>query len=116
MSQLFAEVAKVLELQLQHHPSNAYSGLISFRIDWLDLLAVKGTLKSLLQHHSLKASILGYQKHEVSISFQGRIKNCEAASSHFIDSVSNLMRFSFLFAKDHCEVYRLFFFFKNRCF
>ena len=51
-----------------------------------------------------------YQKHEVSISFQGRIKNCEAASSHFIDSVSNLMRFSFLFAKDHCEVYRLFFF------
>ena len=39
-------------------PSNEYSGLISFRIDWLDLLAVQGTLKSLLQHHSLKASIL----------------------------------------------------------
>ena len=39
-------------------PSNEYSGLISFRIDWLDLLAVHGTLKSLLQHHSSKASIL----------------------------------------------------------
>ena len=39
-------------------PSNKYSGLISFRIDWFDLLAVQGTLKSLLQHHSSKASIL----------------------------------------------------------
>ena len=38
-------------------PSHEYSGLISFTIDWLDLLAVQGTLKSLLQHHSLKASI-----------------------------------------------------------
>ena len=39
-------------------PSNEYSGLVSFRMDWLDLHAVQGTLKSLLQHHSLKASIL----------------------------------------------------------
>ena len=39
-------------------PSKEYSGLISFRVDWLDLLAVQGTLKSLLQHHSSKASIL----------------------------------------------------------
>ena len=39
-------------------PSNKYSGLISFRVDWLDLLAVQGTLNSLLQHHSSKASIL----------------------------------------------------------
>ena len=39
-------------------PSNEYSGLISFRMDWLDLPAVQGTLKSLLQHHSSKASIL----------------------------------------------------------
>ena len=39
-------------------PSNEYSGLISFRMDWLDFLAVQGTLKSLLQHHSLKALIL----------------------------------------------------------
>ena len=39
-------------------PSNEYSGLISFRMEWLDLLAVQGTLKSLLQHHSSKASVL----------------------------------------------------------
>ena len=39
-------------------PSNDYSGLISFKMDWLDLLAVQGTLKSFLQHHSSKASIL----------------------------------------------------------
>ena len=39
-------------------PSNKYSGLISFRMDWLDLLVIQGTLKSLLQHHSSKASIL----------------------------------------------------------
>ena len=39
-------------------PSNEYSGLISFRVDWFDLLAVQGTLKSLLQHHNLKASVL----------------------------------------------------------
>ena len=40
------------------HPSNEYSGLTSFRMDWLDLLAIQGTLKTLLQHHSSKASIL----------------------------------------------------------
>ena len=50
-------MTKILELQLQH-PSNEYSGLISLKIDWFDLLAVQGTLKSLLQHHSSKASIL----------------------------------------------------------
>ena len=41
-------------------PSSEYSGLISFRIDWFDLLAVQGILKSLFQHHSLKASVLLY--------------------------------------------------------
>ena len=41
-------------------PSNEYSGLISFRMDWFDLFAIQGTLKSLLQHHSSKASILPY--------------------------------------------------------
>ena len=52
-------MAKVLELQLSISPSNEYSGLISFRIDWLDLLTVQGTLKSLLlKHNSSKASIL----------------------------------------------------------
>ena len=54
------QVAKVLELQFSFsiNPSNEYSGLISFRIDWLDVLAVRGILKSLLQHHCSKASIL----------------------------------------------------------
>ena len=52
------QVAKVLEVQLSISPSNEYSGLISFRINWFDLCAVQGTLKSLLQHHSSKASIL----------------------------------------------------------
>ena len=52
------QVTKVLELLFSISPSNKYSGLISFRIIWLDLLAVQGTLKSLLQHHSSKASIL----------------------------------------------------------
>ena len=47
-----------MELQHQSEYSNEYSGLISFMIDWFDLLAVQGILKSLLQHHSSKASIL----------------------------------------------------------
>ena len=51
------QVAKVLEFQLQHQSTNEYSGLISFRMNWMDLLAVQGTLKSLLQHHSSKVSI-----------------------------------------------------------
>ena len=50
-------MAKVLELQLQHQSLNEYSGLISFRVDWLDL-EVQGTLKTLLQHRSSKVSIL----------------------------------------------------------
>ena len=48
---------KYLSFSFSITPSSEYSGLISFRMDWLDLLAVQGTLKSLLQHHSLKASI-----------------------------------------------------------
>ena len=56
------EVAKVLEFQLQHQPFQwTPPGLISFRMDWLDLLAVQGTLKSLLQHHSSKASFFSAQ-------------------------------------------------------
>ena len=52
------QVAKVLGFQLQHHSSNEYSGLISFRMDWLDFLTDQETLKCLLQQHSSKASIL----------------------------------------------------------
>ena len=49
---------KYFSFSFNFSPPNGHSGLISFRIDWLDLLAVQGTLKSLLQHHSSKASIL----------------------------------------------------------
>ena len=52
------QVAKALEFQLQHQSFQLTLRLISFRMDWLDLLAVQGTLKSLLQHHSSKASVL----------------------------------------------------------
>ena len=52
------QVAKVLGFSFNISPSNEQPGLISFRMDWLDLLAAQGTLKSLLQHHSSKASIL----------------------------------------------------------
>ena len=58
MSRFFHQVAKVLEFSFSISPSNEHSGLVSFRRDWLDLLAVQGALKSLLQHHSSKASIL----------------------------------------------------------
>ena len=52
-------------------PSNEYLGLISFRMDWLDLLAVQGTLKSLLQHHSSKASILWHSAFFYPLFLQG---------------------------------------------
>ena len=51
---------KYWSFSLNNSPSNEHSGLICFRMDWLDLLAVQGTLKSVLQHHSSKASILRY--------------------------------------------------------
>ena len=58
MSQLFASGGQSRRFSFNISSSNEHPGLISFRMDWLDLLAVQGTLKSLLQHHSLKASIL----------------------------------------------------------
>ena len=59
------QVAKALDFSIT--PSNEHSGLISFRMDWLDLLAVQGTLKSLFQHRSLKESIL---QHSAFFTFQ----------------------------------------------
>ena len=58
MSRFFTSGGQILELQFQHHSLNEYSGLISFRMDWFDLLTVQGTLKRLLQHHNSKALIL----------------------------------------------------------
>ena len=56
MSQFFTSGGQSIGFSIS--PSNEYSGLISFRMDWLDLLVVQGTLENLLQHHSSKASIL----------------------------------------------------------
>ena len=58
MSPVFASRGQSIEVSASASPSNEYSGLISFRVDWLDLLAVQGTLKGLPQHHSSKTSIL----------------------------------------------------------
>ena len=66
-SALYIRWPKYWSFSFSISPSNEYSGLISFRIDWFDLLAVQGTLKSLLQHHSSKASIL---KHSVFFMVQ----------------------------------------------
>ena len=57
-SVLHIRLPKYWSFSFNISPSNEYSGLISFRIDWFDILAVQGTLKSLLQHHSSKASVL----------------------------------------------------------
>ena len=57
-SALHIRLPKYWSFSFNISPSSEYPGLISFRMDWLDLLAVQGTLKSLLQHHSSKASIL----------------------------------------------------------
>ena len=58
-SALHNRLPKYWSFSFNISPSNEHLGLISFRMDWLDLLAVQGTLKSLLQHHSSKVSILG---------------------------------------------------------
>ena len=58
MSQFFASAGQYWSFNFSISPSNEHPGLISFRMDWLDLLAIQGTLKSLFQHHSSKASIL----------------------------------------------------------
>ena len=57
-STLYIRLPKYWSFSFSTSPSNEHPGLISFRMDWLDLLAVQGTLKSLLQHHSSKVSIL----------------------------------------------------------
>ena len=58
VSQLFTSGGRSIGFSFSISPSNEHPGLISFRMDWLDLLAVQGTLKNFLQHHSSKASIL----------------------------------------------------------
>ena len=59
-SQFFTSIGQYWSFSFNISPSSEHPGLISFRLDWLDLLVVQGTLKSLLQHHSSKASILWF--------------------------------------------------------
>ena len=75
-------------------PSNAYSGLISFRMNWLDLLAVQGTLKSLLQHHSSKASILWHSDFflvQLSHPYMTTGKTIALARWTFVSKVMSLL-------------------------
>ena len=75
-------------------PSNGYSGLISFRIDWFDLLAVQGTLKSLLQHCSLKASILqcsAFFTVQLSHPYMTTGKTIALTRQTFFDKVMSLL-------------------------
>ena len=75
-------------------PSNEYSGLLSFRMDWLDLLAVQGTLKSLLQHHSSKASILQCSAFfivQVSHPYMTTRKTIVLTRWTFVDKVMSLL-------------------------
>ena len=80
-------------------PSNEYSGLISFRIDWFDLLAVQGNLKSLLQHHSLKASVLwhsGFFMAQLSHPYMSAGKTIALTIWNFVDKMMSLL-FNMLF-------------------
>ena len=75
------------------NPSNEHPGLMSFRIDWLDLLAVQGTLKSLLQHHSSKASILRHSAFTVQLShpYMTTGKIIALTRQTFVDKVMSLL-------------------------
>ena len=75
-------------------PSNEFSGMISFRMDWLDLLAVPGTLKSLLQHHSSKASILRHLAFfivQLSYPYTTTGKTIALTRRTFVDKVMSLL-------------------------
>ena len=83
-----------MELQFQHQSSNEHTGLISFRIDWLNLLAVQGTLKILLQHHSSKASILqssAFFIAQLSHPYMTTGKTKALTRQTFIDKVMSLL-------------------------
>ena len=80
-------------------PSNEYSGLVSFRMDWLDLHAVQGTLKHLLQHHSSKASIFWHSAFfmvQLSHAYMTTGKNIALTRRTFVDKVMSLL-FIYLF-------------------
>ena len=90
------QVTQVSELQLQHHPSNEYSALISFRIDWLDLLAVQATLKSLLpapQFESTNSSALSLLYSPTLTSIHDYWKNYSFGYTDFVRKTMSLLFF-----------------------
>ena len=79
-------------------PCNEYSGLISFRMDWFDLLSVQGTLKSLLQHHSSKASILwcsAFFTVQISYPYMTTGKTIALTRQTFVGKVINVSAFEY---------------------
>ena len=88
------QAAKALEFQLQHQSFNEHPGLISFRMDWLDLLAVQGTHRSLLQHHSSKPSILqcsGFLMVQISHPYMTIGKTIALTRQTFVSKVMSLL-------------------------
>ena len=88
------QAAKALEFQLQHQSFNQHPGLISFRMDWLDLLAVQGTHRSFLQHHSSKASILqcsGFLMVQISHPYMTIGKTIALTRQTFVSKVMSLL-------------------------
>ena len=94
MNQFFVSGGQVLEFWFSISPSNDYSGLISFRIDWLGLLAVQRTLKSLLQHHSSKTSVLQHRAFftvQLSHPYMTTGKTMALTRRTFVDIVMSLL-------------------------
>ena len=90
----FHQVAKILEFQLQHQSFQWTPSTDLFRMDWLDLLAVQGTLKSLLQHHSSKASILQHSAFlivQLLHSYMTTGKTIALTGRTFVDKVMSLL-------------------------
>ena len=88
------QVAKYWSFSFSISPSNEYSGLISFRIDWFDFLAVQGTLKSFLQHHSSKASILQHSAFfivQLSHAYMTTVKTIALTRQTFVGKVMPLL-------------------------
>ena len=95
MSQFFSSGGQSIgSSSVNISPSNEYSGLISFRMDWLDLLAVLGTRKSLLQHHSSKASILRHSAFfivQLSHPYMTTGKTIALTRQTFVGKVTSLL-------------------------
>ena len=93
-SALWIRCPKYWSFSFSISPSNEHPGLISFRMDWLDLLAVQGTLKTFLQHHSSKASILQHSAFfivQISYPYMTPGKTIALTRRTFVDKVMSLL-------------------------